>query len=390
MFASLFGALRTGGEQGSGQADDQGFPLTVQEPAGEDRFSIHHQVADEPHTHNLFVTGSAAQAIRDHFRRTRADLGDSTRMVTLLDPAVRRASDLLEALSEATQAPVERLHLRDQATLGTLALIERATVQRRDHDHLKVYHAQARGAGSEEAEIVHALMERSQLSAVLLDEVEAEVALETVMRLEEAAQHSTWRCPLLAFFVSAEAPSLARRIRTGAWPAGVHVEVITESVRGSSALWNALLDLWARQREAQAAQQVTAGQMLADLPDPVLIQRVLAQLEHVDGVQAGALVDAAAGTLITGKVLPQYETVVPHLPRAALACSLALRAQQHAARTMGLSPVEELTVTAGDHIHILRTLSARPGVFLLALLDRRRTNLALARFTLLEAEKSLG
>jgi hypothetical protein len=52
--------------------------------------------------------------------------------------------------------------------------------------------------------------------------------------------------------------------------------------------------------------------------------------------------------------------------------------------------VEELTVTAGDHIHILRTLSARPGVFLLALLDRRRTNLALARFTLLEAEKSLG
>lgn len=387
MLSSLFGDLGPAKAQaaGHGERDDaRGFATTaVLQPP----FAVHGQV-DDVHAQNLFVTGSPAQAIREHFRHTRADLGEATQMVTLLDLSRRRASALLSALSEATGAPVERLQLREQGTLRTLALIERSTVQRRGQDTLKVYHADTRGAGSEEAEITAALMERSQLCVVLLEDVDVETALETVMRLEEAARHSTWRCPFIAFFLPPTAPSLARRIRAGAWPSAMRIEVVTEPARGSSALWNAMLALWEQYREQRAFERTTGAGSLDSL-DAGLLQRVLMQLQHCEGVQACAIVDGAAGTLIAGRVQPGYEDVTPDLQRVALANSLALRAQQHAARTMGLPAVEELTVTAGEHLHIVRALVRRPGVFLLALLDRRRTNLALARFTLLEAEKSL-
>jgi hypothetical protein len=99
-------------------------------------------------------------------------------------------------------------------------------------------------------------------------------------------------------------------------------------------------------------------------------------------------VDGAAGTVIAGE-LPLLGDPQPNLQRAAMACSLALRSHQHAARTMGLPPIEEITLTAGDHQHILRVVASRPGYFLLAMLDRRRTNVTLARFKLMEAEKSL-
>jgi hypothetical protein len=57
---------------------------------------------------------------------------------------------------------------------------------------------------------------------------------------------------------------------------------------------------------------------------------------------------------------------------------------------MGLPAVEELTVTAGDHQHVIRAIASRPGFFVLAMLDRRRTNVALVRFKLRDLERALG
>ena len=40
-------------------------------------------------------------------------------------------------------------------------------------------------------------------------------------------------------------------------------------------------------------------------------------------------------------------------------------------------------------IHVMRTVSRHRGLFLFAILDKQRTNLALARYKLMEAEQSL-
>src|SRR4051812_23503695 len=75
------------------------------------------------HSRDLVVSGSPAQAIRDHFAETRADLDTASSMITLLDPVGVWASAVIKALSDAGGQPVERLHLREKTTLRTLAMI---------------------------------------------------------------------------------------------------------------------------------------------------------------------------------------------------------------------------------------------------------------------------
>jgi hypothetical protein len=387
MLSTLFGDLGADKPRPQADAPDGFAPTAVLESAVDPQaFNIHGQI-DDPHAQNLFVTGSPAQAIREHFRRTRADLGEATQMITVLDLARHQGPQLVKALSETTGTPLERLHLRDQPTLRSIALIERATVQRREHDTIKVYHADARGSAAEDAEVCAALMERSQMSVVLLEGAPLDAILDTLQRLQQATKMTTWRCPMLAFVLPEGGAPLASRIRSLPWPQRLRVDVVPGPLRGSSVLWNTLLMLWERRHH----EPTPSGRPVPshDAPDAELAQRLLGQLLLCEGVQACALVDGAAGQLLAGEsALPVG--IAPDLPRAALACSLAMRAQQHAARTMGLPSIEELSVTSGEHQHIVRMIGSRPGLFLLAMLDRKRANVALARFKLREAERALS
>ena len=49
----------------------------------------------------------------------------------------------------------------------------------------------------------------------------------------------------------------------------------------------------------------------------------------------------------------------------------------------------QVMTSAGNRHHVLRTVSHHKGLFLFALFDKQRTNLALARFKLMEAEQGL-
>ena len=46
-------------------------------------------------------------------------------------------------------------------------------------------------------------------------------------------------------------------------------------------------------------------------------------------------------------------------------------------------------MSAGPRQQVLRTVSRHPDLFLMALLDKQRANLALARYKLMDVEKSL-
>ena len=91
-----------------------------------------------------------------------------TSMITLLDPVGVWASSVVKALSDAGGRPIEKLHLREQSTLRTIAMIERTTLVRRQEDTLRIFHADVRAPGPENAEIPVALMERSQMTAVII------------------------------------------------------------------------------------------------------------------------------------------------------------------------------------------------------------------------------
>jgi predicted regulator of Ras-like GTPase activity (Roadblock/LC7/MglB family) len=122
-----------------------------------------------------------------------------------------------------------------------------------------------------------------------------------------------------------------------------------------------------------------------DLLDPRVVERQLGRLAHAEGVLACALVETGSGELVAEQRNGNVE-----LDAAALACAQALRARIAAARRLGLEQVDEMTITAGGQQQVVRRLPERPGLFLLALLDPERANLALARLHMSQAQKNLA
>ena len=75
---------------------------------------------------------------------------------------------------------------------------------------------------------------------------------------------------------------------------------------------------------------------------------------------------------------------------AAASCAQLLGTHRDASRSMGLTdPIDEVITTAGSRHVLIRALQRHPDLVLVALLEKHRTNLALARFQLLEVERSL-
>jgi len=75
---------------------------------------------------------------------------------------------------------------------------------------------------------------------------------------------------------------------------------------------------------------------------------------------------------------------------AAAACAQFLRAHRQAARNVGLSEqIDEIITSAGPRQLVIRSVARHPELLLVVLLDKQHTNLALARYQLMELERGL-
>ena len=443
MLTSLFGDLGAARDpdkrrRGAGEEPDGGFAATAIMESVATEVNARGQMVDR-HSQDLVVTGSPAQAIREHFADTRADLETAASLITLLDPAGVWASAVIKALSDAGGRPIERLHLREHTTLRTLATIERTTLVRRHEDTLRIYHADVRAPGRDNAEIPVALMERSQLTTVIIGPMQPHAIDALLDTLHAAAMLPTWRCPNLLFMLPPNAVWIANKVSAVVWPARLHVHVLSESMSGASSVWNAMLGLWnlfktkpgwepdanpplmgmgefpikvselfePARRSGSLGATTGSGALYAvnakptmqvgstppvmrisrNLLDPAQAQVALAGMLALEGLLGCAVVDAT-----TGLVLARQSQHEPPLDMELVAAASAqlMRAQRHAARSMGLAePIDEVMTSAGPRQHVMRTVSRHPDLFLLVLLDRHRTNLALARFQLMEVERRL-
>ena len=436
MLTSLFGDLGIVKSPGDPSRpagtvkSDGGFAATAILESSAAEVNDHGQIVDR-HLRDLFVTGSPAQAMREHFATSRAELEFAGKWIVLLDPARIWAGAVVKALSDASGQPIERLHLREQSTLRTLAMIERTSIVRRLDETLKVYHADVRASGRENAEISLAVMERAHMTAVIVGPMQPHAIDAMLNRLHEATSQPTWRCPTLLFLLPPAAVWIANKIAGIAWPGALQVQVLNEPLTGASAVWNAVLGVWNRAKEARpwdAARLASSNGNGHDFPiklaemslpangdagarapvtlvpaptlqpqtyasraaaplDSQRATQALTEMLRADGLLACAIVDTATGMVLAHE---QRDALPFDLDVAAAACSQVLRAHRLAARSMGLHDhIEEVMVSAGARQQVLRVLSKHPELFLFALLDKHRTNLALVRFRLLEAEKNL-
>ena len=439
MLTSLFGDLRSTRDAKAKSSDfedtqvvggSQDFAATAIMESIATEVNDRGQIIDR-HVSDLVVTGSPAQAIREHFAATRADLETATSMITLLDPVGVWASSVVKALSDAGGRPIEKLHLREQSTLRTIAMIERTMLVRRHEDTLRIFHADVRAPGPENAEIPVALMERSQMTAVIIGPMQPHAIDALLGSLKHATSLPTWRCAHLLFQLPPNANWINAKVEAIEWPERLHVHIVSEPMTGASSVWNAMLGVWNEvklqpgwdpmavspmlgigdfpikvgeigggaptatpARAAGTAVPIVDGvtgsalQLTRGVLDATRGRQALSSLLKLDGLIGCALVDAGTGLVMAHESRAEQSI---DMELAAAAAAQVLRAQRDSARSMGLTdPIDELITTAGSRNILIRALQRHAELFIVALFEKHRTNLALARFQLLEVERSLA
>ena len=110
----------------------------------------------------------------------------------------------------------------------------------------------------------------------------------------------------------------------------------------------------------------------------------LQELMTLDGALCAAVVDYNSGMLMgsTGSGVD--------LELAAAGNTEVVRAKMKTMKSLGLNDtIEDILITLGKQYHILRPMANKDGLFLYLVLDKSKSNLALARRKTAEVEQTL-
>jgi hypothetical protein len=115
------------------------------------------------------------------------------------------------------------------------------------------------------------------------------------------------------------------------------------------------------------------------------IKQSLEEILTVDGALCCALVDSTSGMML-GSAGSGVD-----LELAAAGNTEVVRAKMKTMRSLGLNDViEDMLITLGKQYHIVRPMARKEGLFLYVVLDKAKSNLALARRKIQDVEKELS
>lgn len=115
------------------------------------------------------------------------------------------------------------------------------------------------------------------------------------------------------------------------------------------------------------------------------INQTLEDLLSTDGAMCAAIVDSTSG-MILGSAGSGIDLEV-----AAAGNTEVVRSKMKTMRALGLNDViDDILITLGKQYHIIRPSSRKEGVFIYFVLDKNKSNLAMARRKTLDADKELN
>lgn len=115
------------------------------------------------------------------------------------------------------------------------------------------------------------------------------------------------------------------------------------------------------------------------------IKQTLDEILTLDGAMCAAIVDSTSGMML-GSAGSGVDLEV-----AAAGNTEVMRAKNKTMRALGLNDlVEDILITLGKQYHIIRPASRKEGVFIYVVLDKQRSNLAMARRKVQDVDKELA
>ena len=115
------------------------------------------------------------------------------------------------------------------------------------------------------------------------------------------------------------------------------------------------------------------------------IKQSLDELLTLDGALCAAVVGSSSGMML-GSAGSGVDLEV-----AAAGNTEVMRAKLKTMRSLGLNDViEDILITLGKQYHLIRPLSRKEGVFIYFVLDKAKSNLAIARRKMQDIEKDLS
>lgn len=114
------------------------------------------------------------------------------------------------------------------------------------------------------------------------------------------------------------------------------------------------------------------------------VSETLTNLLNSDGAMCAAIVDANSGMTL-GTIGSGVD-----LDLAAAGNTEVVRAKLKTMKSLGLNDtIEDMLITLGKQYHIIRPVASKPGLFIYLVLDKSKSNLALARRNAADCEASL-
>jgi hypothetical protein len=357
----------------------------------------------------LFVACEAAEALQQQFEAQQPEYA------VLHDVGTQSSRRMLQGLAAAMQRPVHQLHIRRQGVGMPLARLEFVELPvGADQPPLRLYTSETDADTAQRRRLARTLLSHSRLGVIMVSDLPPHALATALMPLRDAIVEGPWHNQELLMLPLAGASSLGGQAAHLARGSKVKIRTTPVVTRPAEA-WGYLRASWNKLREqlsddaihipeifdlapvvgsAAPAAATAAGAARSPLPmqpmpeiraaaapAPAVADPVLATYLRKCGELKG-MVSCCVFELATQRTIGHTGARPGPAGLAAHGASL-MASMAEAAHALNLGDAApDAAITLGSHHVLLRTVPARRGLAMHAVLDKAQANLTLVRLQL--------